>query len=184
MEQSAARLWEETVKDAGKKAEGLRITVQVIFWIVLVMILVQHAVLPAISVLTDNDFSDMARNHRNWQYLNLHLVEAAPLAALLWGLWAAQRYLGIVASGGLFEAASMKMIASIGDALWSAALWLAVFGPSLTEFVRGTGVFAIEIEPASLVLGVLGFTLSAISRTLAQVLETASRLRAENEAFV
>ncbi|HRK71534.1 MAG TPA: hypothetical protein PLA85_08085 [Micropepsaceae bacterium] len=184
MEQSAARLWEETAKDAGKKAEGLRITVQVIFWIVVVMVLVQHVVLPAVAILTGNDFSDDARNHRNWQYFNLHLIEAAPLVALAWGLWDAQRYLGIVASGGLFEAASMKMIAGIGDALWIAALWLAVFAPSLTEFVQGTGVFAIALEPATLVLGVLGLTLSAISRTLARVLETASRLRAENEAFV
>ncbi len=184
MQNSAARLWEETVKDAGKRAEGLRIAVQVVFWIVAVMILVQHVILPVVSVLTENDFSDELRNHRNWQFLNFHLIEAAPLIALAWGLWSAQRYLGVVAQGGLFDAASMKLIAAIGDALWSAALWLAVFGPSLGEFVRGTGVFSVEMEPSTLVLGVLGLTLSAIARTLARVLETASRLRAENEAFV
>lgn len=184
MEQSAARLWDETVKDASKRAEGLRITVQVMFWIVVVMIVVQHLAVPVVSIFLENEFRDAARNHRNWQYINLQLIEAAPLVALVWGLWAAQRYLGVVAQGGLFDAASMKLIATIGDALWSAALWLAIIGPSLSEFVQGTGVFTVEMEPAPIVLGVLGITLSAIARTLARVLETASRLRAENEAFV
>lgn len=184
MEKRAAQLWEETAKDAGKRAEGLRITVQVMFWIVLVMIVVSDVLVPVVRILANSDFNDTLSNHRNWQYINLRLIEAAPLVALVWGLWAAQRYLGVVAQGGLFEAASMKLIASIGDALWSAALWLALFGPSLTELVQGTGVFNVEIEPAPLVLGVLGLTLSAIARTLARALEAASRLRTENEAFV
>lgn len=197
-----ARLWDETAKSAAGKARNLRWLVFTIFvfaaaWIVINQF-IGPVILPLIERLSTQDAHTDAENFALWRAMNLALIEAGPLIALAWGLWAANAYLRRVEDGEIWAASSMGLIAKIGDALWATALWLGLFAPTLSLWVNATEPFvfrekpvinavpwiAFQIDPLILSLAGLGIALSLIARLLAEALRSAGQLKRDAEEIV
>ena len=171
-------VWAATSQHAGEKAKALRPLALTLFIVALAMIGAKHLVGPVIGAIKGGG------GFAWWQIINVALVDAAPALALSWGLLEMYRYLGRVEAGQVWAADSMIILARAGDCLWAAAVWLAVFGPTLHTWIKMDGRFDVQIDATVVALAGLGILLSATARMLGRVLAAAAAIKADSDAIV
>lgn len=182
------RIWTEAAAHAAKKAKKMRWLVFTIFTLAAGWIFVNYILGPVLiplgrRVYGIEVFTD-AENLAAWRAMNLKLVDAAPLIALLWGLWSANVYLRRVEQGELWSADGLAVFARIGDALWATAAWFAVFAPTIKVWILMRAPFDFALDPLIVTLAGLGIALSLIARVFEDILRGAERLKQDAEDIV
>lgn len=100
------------------------------------------------------------------QWWSLRVVVALPAVGYLWALWSAQRALGAVAAGRMFQPTVSRAMRHIGAGVLVGAL-IEVF--ALTNLMRlvlgGTGSY-LYFDLSAIVLGVVGAALILLARLI------------------
>lgn len=177
--------WTATAEKAAERARTLRPIAITLFAIGMAMI--ANDVVPVsrecFDVLIDGQrqFSALCV----LQEVGPRLILAGPAIALVWALWEAQSYLKRVEDGAVWAPATMKLFGRIGECLIAAAVWSALFAPTLTAWVneRG-GPLAWQLDAPIVTLAGLGIILIAIARVLGDVLTVAGQVKSDNDEIV
>ncbi len=112
------------------------------------------------------------------------VLRAAPAIALTSALWYAQNYLGRLEKGELWTASTAALVDEVGRAMVTASALLVVIVPTVSLWLDGGGVFRLDLEAASVVLGGLGLALVVVSRGLRAALGAAGTLKSDHDLIV
>lgn len=117
-------------------------------------------------------------------WLSLRALRAAPALALAAAVGATVGYLRHLGAGGLWDAATSRLLRRVGSALVFSAAFTTVVVPTGTRWLAARGGFDFEISTVAVALGVLGGLLIVVADLLKDVLQTAHALKADSDSFV
>ncbi|MBI1186797.1 MAG: hypothetical protein GC206_05605 [Alphaproteobacteria bacterium] len=170
--------WQEAVVRAAAEASRLQPLAQGLFAAAALLIIGQYIVSPLSDAFSSGD---------GWMLREAlaNLVDAAPAVVLAWALWETHGYLGRLAKGHVWGAATTSFLGRVGDCLLWAAILSALVAPTLRSWILdGFHGFDWRLEAPDLVLAGLGLLLSLIGRVVRNVVEVAATLKAENDQIV
>lgn len=165
--------------DRTLQSEARRLEVVTLIALVLLAILLvlRSVLIPIVAGMADNHPNSEAF----WGEVGPILIDALPAFALLGALDATHKLLKRLARGETFSDSVGKGVRGIGMALIWAAIAAAVVVPWLHAWVDGRyGFGGVNLEPASVVMAVVGAAMLLVGRLIAR----AADLKSELESFV
>ena len=109
------------------------------------------------------------------------IIKAMPTILIAWAISDFALLFGRCGEGLVFTERNLRTLRSGGDALILAAVWSAVFGPNLLNWMTGDpGGFDLAFRDLALAVGLMG----AAIHGLAFVFRDALALKQENDEFL
>jgi hypothetical protein len=114
------------------------------------------------------------------QWWAMRAIVALPAAGYLWALWSAQRALGQLAAGCLFQPTVSHAMRHIGGGVLVGGLLEVVALTNLTRLVLGGQGGYLYVDLSAIVLGVVGAALILLAR----LVDEARAVQVELDEFV